>query len=126
MPEPYNSDYTGQQVDAAVKSMTQLLSNGPPSTSGDTGVATRLFVYNNNLFYFDGANLRQITGTIYSPGLGINIEVGSVISVSGLPFLEQAPVADNPEVGTLKIVVLDQEPSEKYSGYIYFIQEAED
>lgn len=44
------------------------------------------------------------------------------LSVKGLPYLTQAPVADNTD-GTLKIVVLTQEPATYYNGYDYKIVE---
>ena len=50
---------------------------------------------------------------------GTKVEIG----VAGLPYTTTAPTEDN-EDGTLKIVVLSEEPATKYDGYLYMIAEA--
>ena len=46
------------------------------------------------------------------------------VTVDGLSFLTTAPQAPNTN-GKLKIVVLNEEPAQKYAGYLYFVEEEE-
>lgn len=71
-----------------------------------------------------GATLQTLqTGkqNVLTAGSGISI-ASDTISVSGLPYLTTAPVADNTD-GTLKFVVLTAEPATRYEGYVYLIVE---
>ena len=49
----------------------------------------------------------------------------SKVDQEDLQYLTTAPTADN-TTGILKFVVLETEPSTKYSGYVYFILEDEE
>ena len=71
-----------------------------------------------------GATLQTLqTGkqNVLTAGSGISI-ASDTISVSGVPYLTTAPVADNTD-GTLKFVVLTAEPATRYNGYMYLIVE---
>ena len=71
-----------------------------------------------------GATLQTLqTGkqNVLTAGSGIAI-ANDTISVSGVPYLTTAPVADNTD-GTLKFVVLTAEPATRYEGYVYLIVE---
>lgn len=71
-----------------------------------------------------GATLQTLqTGkqNVLTAGSGISI-ASDTISVSGVPYLTTAPVADNTD-GTAKFVVLTAEPAQKYNGYVYLIVE---
>jgi len=58
---------------------------------------------------------------IYTAGTGISIDINKNINAVGLSYTTTAPSANN-EAGDVKIVILNQEPSTKYSGYLYFIK----
>ncbi|MBO7735561.1 MAG: hypothetical protein J6S67_23550 [Methanobrevibacter sp.] len=120
----YNSNYTGRQVDAAASAATQLLTQRP-QTPQDEGVATALFINDEKLYYFDagGGGPHLITGRNYQAGTGIEID-NNEISMSGFfPYSTVAPTAPNLD-GTLRVVVLNEEPQNRYRGYLYLIAQS--
>ena len=59
--------------------------------------------------------------SIFTAGRGVVIDANNQIDVIGLMCITVAPTGPNTS-GDVRIVVLDQEPDNKYDGYIYLIK----
>lgn len=59
--------------------------------------------------------------SIFTAGKGVRINENNQIDAIGLECLDEVPTGPNTS-GAVRIVVLDQEPDNKYDGYIYLIK----
>lgn len=129
----YTTTITSEQLNAITPlTIVKATVNTAPIAATLAGEASGFYIFGcqfNGFRYEVSVNRSTRAVTVTETAIPTQLTAGSgiaisnnAISVSGMPYLTAAPLADNTD-GTLKFVVLTAEPATRYEGYVYLIVE---
>ena len=99
----------------------------PDETEPDQFIRYDRYKFNGDIWEYEYTlNNSSFTASQWAAiNSGITGTVVNNVTQGLIPYTTVEPISDNPNVGMIKIVVLDHEPATRYEGYWYIITESQ-